>query len=343
MSDGNTNAAADWRGRRLVDLAYVLASLFVMRQDARVVTERAELNAAMIRWDDKAITNWMNILEYASAMGRVEVVIDAALEDYPSNDALKRAKEGRPPHTLHGPEPAEWRGPRGSERAMEVEYQRLTSKRDTLVSVRHFKLGLERSRSVVRIMRADDSVGTGFLTTGNLMITNHHVLGTPEQATSAIVWFNYEETVAKGAAPVTAARLDPDKFWRTSGEDDWTAVAFAEDLTADWGGVPLEATRLMKGDWVNIIQHPSGNQKQLSFAGDVVVDVTDARVQYMTDTMEGSSGAPVFDRHWNLVAVHHAALRTDETVGGQSRFYRNQGIPIGRVIEGLGIATQITG
>jgi len=333
MSDETTDSGTQWRGPKFVDLAYVLANLYLMLDDARVVTERAKLSAAQIRWDNKAITNWMNILEYARAMGRIEAVIDAALVDYPNNDALLKAQAGSPPKTLHGPEPSEWRGPK-----TEIEYQRLTRKRSTLVSVRYLKLGLVRGRSVVRILRADDGAGTGFLTTENLLITNHHVLDTPDQARGATVWFNYEENEAGQSAAVTEARLDPDVFWRTSEADDWTAVAFASDMTVDWGGITLEAARVMPGDWVNIIQHPSGLQKQLSIAADVVVDVQDNRIQYMTDTMEGSSGAPVFDRHWNLVALHHAAVRRTETRGGETRFYRNQGIPICRVIDGLGRA-----
>jgi V8-like Glu-specific endopeptidase len=41
------------------------------------------------------------------------------------------------------------------------------------------------------------------------------------------------------------------------------------------------------------------------FANAVVL-VGEGRVQYLTDTLPGSSGSPVFDADWNVVALHHS-------------------------------------
>jgi V8-like Glu-specific endopeptidase len=64
----------------------------------------------------------------------------------------------------------------------------------------------------------------------------------------------------------------------------------------------------------------------------VVRFVDDAVLQYWTDTEAGSSGAPVFDEEWNVVALHHRWVERD--VDGTMEF-RNQGQRIERVVEEL--------
>jgi V8-like Glu-specific endopeptidase len=63
-----------------------------------------------------------------------------------------------------------------------------------------------------------------------------------------------------------------------------------------------------------------------------VVEVTENCVQYLTDTMAGSSGAPVFNEEWQVVALHREGLegRADE-----KHPFKNQGTRIDRVLEGL--------
>jgi len=57
-------------------------------------------------------------------------------------------------------------------------------------------------------------------------------------------------------------------------------------------------------------------------------------VQYLTDTLPGSSGSPVFDKDWRLVALHHSGGWIPEP-GSRDRVFRNQGIHVDRVIEVL--------
>lgn len=90
------------------------------------------------------------------------------------------------------------------------------------------------------------------------------------------------------------------------------------------------------GDRVNIIQHPGGGQKQLSFFANVVVFAGPSRVQYLTDTLPGSSGSPVFDRAWDLVALHHSGGWLVEPGGDPKQtFFRNEGIAMDALIAGL--------
>ena len=53
---------------------------------------------------------------------------------------------------------------------------------------------------------------------------------------------------------------------------------------------------------VVIIQHPGGGQKQIAIAHNLVTYFDDNSVQYLTDTMPGSSGSPVFNEAWEVIA-----------------------------------------
>jgi V8-like Glu-specific endopeptidase len=88
------------------------------------------------------------------------------------------------------------------------------------------------------------------------------------------------------------------------------------------------------GDRVNIIQHPGGGPKQLAFFHNVVAFADDSRIQYLTDTLPGSSGSPVFDKDWRLVGLHHSGGWLPEP-GSKQTYYRNEGININVVLKGL--------
>jgi V8-like Glu-specific endopeptidase len=136
-------------------------------------------------------------------------------------------------------------------------------------------------------------------------------------------------------AEVAEYALAPDEFFATSEKDDWTAVRVKGDPASRWGVLSFVSTKVAADDRVNIIQHAGGGSKQLSFYANVVVFVGEGRVQYLTDTLPGSSGSPVFDRDWRLVAVHHSGGWLVEPGSKDDVYYRNEGILIDVVIAGL--------
>jgi V8-like Glu-specific endopeptidase len=163
-------------------------------------------------------------------------------------------------------------------------------------------------------------------------------LASADEAAKAVVQFNYQQLPGGADAAYEEAELDPATF-RTSATDDWSAVKINGDLPTKWGMVQLKKTAIRAGDHVNIVQHPGGGPKQVSFLANVVMYVGDGRVQYLTDTLPGSSGSPVFDAQWNIVALHHSdGWLSEPNAPTKNAYYRNEGISIDRVIDGLAAA-----
>ena len=109
------------------------------------------------------------------------------------------------------------------------------------------------------------------------------------------------------------------------------------DPGAKWGTLalsPLPDGTPKPGDEVIIIQHPGGGQKQIALSHNAIAFADARRLQYLTDTLEGSSGSPVFDMTWRLIGLHHKGGWLLEP-GGKQKYFRNQGIHINRVIQGL--------
>ena len=323
-----------WDRQAIIALRETLARLYTSPVEARRVAEDAGLDPARIGFDPIPINTWYLILKDAARRpGKIDSIIRVALSDYPDNDALQQATTGALPSPLAAPEPTDWHGPQGS------QLEKIIGSESTLVPVSYLEIGLARSRAVAKILRADGGAGTGFLIPGGTLITNNHVLPDPTVARAATAIFNYQDTANWLTAAVDERRLAPNEWFRTSVEDDWSAVRVDGDPDATWGALDLAPANINTGDRVNIIQHPGGLKKRVSFYSNVVVFVGGNRVQYLTDTEPGSSGSPVFDKEWNVVALHHSGgwLAEPGTHDPNRRFYRNEGILIDAVITGLGI------
>ena len=62
----------------------------------------------------------------------------------------------------------------------------------SLKNILWLQLGLKVAQSVCRILLGNEGRGTGFLVGDNLLLTNNHVLPTPDSAEKANVEFNYQ-------------------------------------------------------------------------------------------------------------------------------------------------------
>jgi V8-like Glu-specific endopeptidase len=319
-----------WTRDMMISLRSILATYYPLLDDARRFAKEAGLNTTHISLSAKAITNWFNIIEYAGNQGKIDALLELALLEYPGDDKLKRLKAGMQIPMLEGPEPV-WRGP-----SAVAELERIIGAQSTLVPISYFELGLLRSRSVVRVRLPDGSSGTGFVIDNNFLVTNHHVLRNLEEARTAVIEFNYQKNTNGLDAPIEECSLDPETYFRTSEKQDWTVVHIKGNPSAKWGTLPMGRARLKVGDHVNIIQHAGGGTKQVSFFANVVAYVDNVMVQYLTDTLPGSSGSPVFDTNWNLVAIHHSGGWVSEpNIRSKNTYYRNQGTLIDCIIDGI--------
>jgi endonuclease G len=189
------------------------------------------------------------------------------------------------------------------------------------VGTRYLDEGVAAARAVARVVIKDDrgrliGYGTGSMISPNLMLTNHHVLDTAQAAATSQVEFDYQDGIDGKLLNVTTFGLDPDQFFLADEALDFAIVAVragTEELA------PFGFNRLIKsdgkvlvGEFVTIVQHPRGEKKQVALRENKVIDGPDRYVHYSADTEPGSSGSPVFNDQWEVVALHHASVKAPE-------------------------------
>lgn len=197
-----------------------------------------------------------------------------------------------------------------------------------LKSVAWLEQGVRASASVCRIL-TPNGLGTGFVTAGNRLFTNHHVIPTRAVAAQSHVEFNYQLNLQGMPEQSFSYRLDTEKFRASEPLDYATAEIEESDGnpplsrggTLDWSAGHAAAP----GDQVAIIQHPQRGPKQIAVTANQVVNIFDHRLQYTTDTLPGSSGSPVFDDSWKVIALHHAGGNLLINTRGD-RMFANEGI-----------------
>lgn len=161
-----------------------------------------------------------------------------------------------------------------------------------------------------------EGFATGFLISDSLLLTNHHVF--PSRIDCRGCGANFDHySDERGVRAGSYFELDPDMFYFSDEELDFALVGVkskglnAEALT-DFGKVRLiEATgKVQTGMSVNIIQHPGGGARQYATINNRLVDILDESsfLHYETDTDKGSSGSPVFNDDWELLALHHSGV-----------------------------------
>ena len=313
-----------------IELRKLLASLYPSEQDQRRLAAEARLTVGAIAFSSAAYNSWHQILHHAKHNGRVEALLTLALDEFPENEHLRALASGRPAALLEGGQ-FDWRGPANARSLLE----QVVSGRPSLVHVAHLAVGLDRARAVAKIARADGGSGTGFLIDGGRLLTNHHVLPDAAAAAGSSAIFNFQKAAGGHDEPMEALPLEPERCFQTDVEEDFTVVGMPP-AAERWGSIQLRQRQPARGDLVNIIQHPGGGPKQLGLSFDVIAFVGAGRLQYLTDTLPGSSGAPVFDKEWNLVALHHSGGWLVEPGSSEKRvYYRNEGILVERILERL--------
>lgn len=138
----------------------------------------------------------------------------------------------------------------------------------------------------------------------NCLLTNHHILQSPEVAKKAIGFFHVE----KGKEASVRVKFNPTKFFKTSKELDFTLVAFADGRNGNGKpAVQLERQKVVAKDKIVLIQHPEGGTKKISTG--MVLETSKTKLRYECATSDGSSGSAVYDDEWNFIGLHYCSIK----------------------------------
>ncbi|GAA1571168.1 hypothetical protein GCM10009789_25920 [Kribbella sancticallisti] len=324
------------------DLWNLLASVYQSKPEVRLLMGQAALSIIDINWDQPMRWVWADILDMAHRQAKLRLLLDQVRQSGDTAVAARIDELVAPAPVTTTPTPAPdatWKGfgGPGLEKVIQAE--------PTFLDIAFLRRGVELGAAVCRLlvtMSGQHFLGTGFRIGEDLILTNEHVLFDRDHghapATAVEAWFGYERTFAGLDLAPTIVNCDPASIVGAA-DHDWAVVRTADPMPADAPVVELTgAAPVRVDDRVYIIQHPSGAPKKIGMIHNVVRSVDDDVVQYLTDTEGGSSGSPVFNEQWGLVALHQqwVEVRTN----GLTQI-RNQGRRIERVVAGLQ-AAQVT-
>lgn len=173
-------------------------------------------------------------------------------------------------------------------------------------------------RIIVKEFNTIKSYATGFMISDSLLLTNWHVFKTKESANQSMVQFNYELDINGTPKESKTFNLSPATFYYSFKDLDYCIVAVENiDISgkfhlSDIGYIYLDPTLGKLGnedeELLNIIHHPNGDYKQLSIRENKFKKIMSTSLWYESDTAQGSSGSPVFNDQWQVVALHHMGV-----------------------------------
>jgi hypothetical protein len=219
------------------------------------------------------------------------------------------------------------------------------------VGYNHLLRGLQCAESVAKITDASgEPWGTGFLIKGSLihpdlgetpiLITNAHVCS-PDAGVGKLVPGEAQAVfdVTKSVEGENLVITELECVWSSPPETcDVTFLRFSGPEAAitkpiDVAQVPQPVS---EGAYIYVIGHPAGGGLKFSIRGNdlLAYDAEKMRVHYSAPTEGGSSGSPVFNEAWQLMAVHHAGDSKMRRLDDPSVTYQaNEGITIKAIRE----------
>jgi endonuclease G, mitochondrial len=248
--------------------------------------------------------------------------------------------------------------------AAQGELERILGSAPNFLPIWFLTRGAELRRTVVRVRAKTgakkEKKGTGFLVGPRLLLTNSHVLDWSDIGEERLdqiapftdVEFDFEEQTNGSLVPASTFRLDPDTLLLQSPWNQLDYVLVAVRPVSNDGQTSIsvfgynrlagDTGKINKGEPVFIVQHPAGQPKQVVIQNNRLID-RDELVPYLTyeaDTDVGSSGAPVYNRQWEVVALHHSPQIDRDELGnirlkdGRVQFLKlNEGIRVSRLMD----------
>jgi endonuclease G len=209
----------------------------------------------------------------------------------------------------------------GGARPSPTELERIMGSND-LVDEFYFDRALLTAMPVCRVIIRSPSghvrgYATGFMVSPRLLLTNEHVFGSADEAAPSLAEFNYRLDVAGNPEPSYRFQLRPDLFFFNDETLDFALVSVepqsldgAAQLSAfGYQRLIPETGKVVVKEWMTIIQHPGGAPKQFAIRENQCINDQNPDVLwYMSDTAPGSSGSPVLNDSFQVVALHHSGV-----------------------------------
>jgi len=245
-----------------------------------------------------------------------------------------------------------------------IGLERIIGKKDFL-NVSFLELALAVSRFVGRMnikMSPTTTVGfgTGFMVSPRLLLTNNHVIASKQDALHSEVEFDFQYDRFGRLLPVVSYGLEPNTFFLTDVDLDFTLIAVADRSVGSgqvelkgygWNRLIEEEGKALIGDALNVVQHPNGEAKQISLRSNQLLNLLPDFAHYETDTEPGSSGSPVYNDQWEVVALHHSGVPATDAQGNlldingniwqdgddpeRLKWIANEGVRISRIVKDI--------
>jgi V8-like Glu-specific endopeptidase len=332
-----------WDDPRIQELHAVLATGIYRESEIEPLVIAAGVPPADIAWNTPSRQLWYEAMKLAARYQILPVLVNQAVERFPAlrqrveqllaDKPVLRAPMPRSDPLVLAAKDTRWLNFSASSN----HERRIVEGQDTMLDIAFLQHGLDRARAVCLLtvtFDGDICYGTGFRIGSRTLLTNHHVLNDWEHAgkpaSSVVAAFGYEIDVRGRLRTATRIQCDVTTI-RGDRNHDFGIIMADATLPDDTTVLPLDpAATVAEDDRVYIVQHPEGLPKKIALAHNLVRYADADVVQYWTDTEAGSSGSPVFDEKWRVVALHHQWVESPE---GDGLAFRNQGRSIGKIVE----------
>ncbi|WAZ19648.1 trypsin-like peptidase domain-containing protein [Streptomyces cinnabarinus] len=205
-------------------------------------------------------------------------------------------------------------------------HERIIGLSNDLQAANFLSRGARAARTVARISLRREGrelpLGTGFLVSPRLLMTNHHVLSDADFAATCFAEFEAQIGIDNSPDDIARVEFTPAELFLAHEPLDFALVALAPAANSlppgeifGWNRLSVRTGKLVLGELVNVIGHPSGRLKEIALRDNKLVTRLDDFLHYRTDTEPGNSGSPVFNDQWEVVALHHLGVPETDATG----------------------------